>query len=66
MRALEPTAEEPGAMVEGLAIAYETSTNVGNWFIEVIDSNNKSVFKQATSIKSSALKISRDYMKNNK
>ena len=36
MRALEPTAEEPGAMVEGLAIAYETSTNVGNWFIEVI------------------------------
>jgi len=36
IRAVEPTADEPGAIIEGFAIPYEVETNVGNWFIEVI------------------------------
>jgi HK97 family phage prohead protease len=37
IRAIEPTLEEPGAMIEGYAIPYETETNIGNgWFTEII------------------------------
>ena len=36
LRAVDPTPEEPGAIIEGFAIPYEVETNVGNWFIEVI------------------------------
>jgi len=36
IRALEPSQDEPEAIVEGFAIPYEVETNVGNWFIEVI------------------------------
>ena len=36
IRALEPTAEEPGAMIEGFVIPYEVRTNVGGWFEEII------------------------------
>lgn len=36
IRAIEPTVDEPGAIIEGFAIPYEVETNVGNWFIEVI------------------------------
>jgi len=36
IRAIEPTDDEPGALIEGLAITYEVETNVGNWFKEII------------------------------
>jgi len=36
IRAVEPSESEPGAIIEGLAIVYETRTNVGNWFEEII------------------------------
>lgn len=36
IRAVEPTPEEPGAMIEGYAIPYEVRTNLGGWFIEII------------------------------
>lgn len=36
IRAVDPTADEPGAIIEGFAIPYEVETNVGGWFIEVI------------------------------
>ncbi len=36
IRAVEPTDEEPGAIIEGYAILYEVETNVGGWFKEVI------------------------------
>jgi HK97 family phage prohead protease len=36
VRAVEPTADEPGAIIEGFAIPYEVETNVGNWFTEII------------------------------
>lgn len=36
VRAVEPTEEESGAIIEGLAIPYEVETNVGNWFKEII------------------------------
>ena len=36
IRAIEPTEEEPGAMIEGFAIPYEVRTNLGGWFIEII------------------------------
>ena len=36
IRAVEPTADEPGAMIEGFAIPYEAYTNVGDWFKEII------------------------------
>ena len=36
IRAIDPTADEPRATIEGFAIPYEVETNVGNWFIEVI------------------------------
>lgn len=36
IRAIDPQEGEPKAVVEGLAIVYETETNVGNWFKEII------------------------------
>lgn len=36
VRALDPTADEPGAMIEGFVIPYGVETKVGNWFIEII------------------------------
>lgn len=36
IRAVEPTDDNPGAIIEGLAIVYEVYTNVGNWFKEII------------------------------
>jgi HK97 family phage prohead protease len=36
IRALEPSDGEPGAVIEGLAIPYEVTTNVGGWFEEII------------------------------
>lgn len=36
IRAVEPTDDEPGAMIEGFAIPYEVTTNLGGWFEEII------------------------------
>lgn len=36
IRAVDPTAEEPGAIIEGIAIPYEVESNVGNWYNEII------------------------------
>ncbi len=36
IRALEPTDDEPGAIIEGIAIPYGERTNVGGWFEEII------------------------------
>jgi hypothetical protein len=36
IRAVEPTADEPGAIIEGFVIPYEVETNVGGWFKEII------------------------------
>jgi HK97 family phage prohead protease len=36
MRALEPAADNPEYIIEGLAIPYEVTTNVGDWFEEII------------------------------
>lgn len=36
VRAAEPTADEPGASIEGFVIPYGVETNVGNWFTEII------------------------------
>ena len=36
IRAVDPTDDEPGAIIEGLAIPYEVETSVGNWFNEII------------------------------
>lgn len=36
VRAVEPTDDEPGAIIEGLAAPYEAVTNIGGWFEEVI------------------------------
>lgn len=36
IRAVDPTDDEPGAIIEGLAIPYEVRTNVGGWFEEII------------------------------
>lgn len=36
VRAVDPTDDEPGAIIEGLAIPYEVETNVGGWFKEII------------------------------
>jgi HK97 family phage prohead protease len=36
MRALEPATDNPEYIIEGLAIPYEVTTNVGDWFEEII------------------------------
>lgn len=36
IRAVEPTAEEPGAIIEGLAIPYGATASIGGWFEETI------------------------------
>lgn len=36
IRALDPSDDERSAIIEGFAIPYEVSTNVGGWFEEVI------------------------------
>jgi len=36
IRALEPTDEEPRAIIEAFVIPYEAETNVGGWFKEII------------------------------
>lgn len=36
LRALEPSGDKPGATIEGYAIIYESETNVGGWFKEII------------------------------
>lgn len=36
IRAIKPTDDQPGAVIEGLAIPYEVETNVGDWFIEIV------------------------------
>jgi hypothetical protein len=36
IRAVEPTDDEPGAIIEGLAIPYGVMTNIGGWFEEII------------------------------
>ncbi len=36
IRAVEPTDDEPGAIIEGLAIPYGVRTNIGGWFEEII------------------------------
>jgi HK97 family phage prohead protease len=36
IRAVEPTDDEPGAIIEGFAIPYEVKSNVGGWFEEII------------------------------
>jgi len=36
IRAVEPSEDEPGVIIEGLAIPYGVKTNVGGWFEEII------------------------------
>jgi HK97 family phage prohead protease len=36
MRAISPTDDNPEYVVEGLAIPYETETNIGGWFKEIV------------------------------
>jgi HK97 family phage prohead protease len=36
IRAVDPTDDDPGAIIEGLAIPYGVMTNIGGWFEEII------------------------------